>query len=277
MGEIDIHIRRASGLKDYLAAVDLQKEVWRDDAHLATLPMLLLADKWGGCVLVAEAADNLIGFSFAILAREHEKIFWWSHMTAIKPEFRNKGVGRQLKLHQREQAIACGIDEIHWTFDPLQAINAHFNIHKLGAIARRYEENVYGVSNSPLHQGLPTDRFIAEWYLRSDRVLGRTGIENPPVILRDIDRLPRINALGNEVNLRLEDTFLLLEVPIDIASLKQTDLEQARAWQAGVRAAAKHYFAAGYAATDFILLRQPSQEAFYVLERTAVNSPTGGA
>ena len=145
--------------------------------------------------------------------------------------------------------------------DPLQALNAHFNVHKLGVTVREYEENVYGHSPSPLHRGLPTDRFVAEWHLNLDRGSG--------VILRDFDRMPRINEPDQEPNLRLEESPLLLEIPTDINKLREVDPTRAKAWQESVRAACAHYFKAGYAITDFILMDQPRPQALYILESSA--------
>jgi predicted GNAT superfamily acetyltransferase len=111
-------------------------------------------------------------------------------MLAVLPEFRNAGLGRRLKLAQRADALARGIDRMEWTFDPLEIKNAHLNIARLGAIARRYKRDFYGPSTSPLQGGLPTDRLAAEWWLRSDRVRRTLGeepgkvIENAPIMGR---------------------------------------------------------------------------------------------
>src|SRR5216117_807682 len=246
MKEVDVQIRRARGVEDYQKIVELEKQVWgyTDPADLAAVPILMIANRFGGAVLVAEdPSQRLIGFAMANLGRKSQKkLFWWSHMTGVAQEYQNRGVGLQLKLRQREEALAAGIDEIHWTFDPLQALNAHFNLHKLGVIVREYEENVYGYSPSPLHQGLPTDRLIAEWHLNSDRVKERLSIAEHPLILRDFDRILRINTPDGEPNLRLEESPLLLEIPTSITELKQADLARAADWQDTIRAACRHYF-----------------------------------
>jgi predicted GNAT superfamily acetyltransferase len=259
MKEVDVEIRRAQGLEDYQRVVELEKEVWgyTEMEDLAAVPILMIANRFGGAVLVAEEkSGRFVGFSMANLGCTPErKLFWWSHMTAVIKEYRNKDVGLRLKMRQREEALDAGIDEIHWTFDPLQALNAHFNIHKLGAIVRQYEENVYGFSPSPLHRGLPTDRFVAEWHLNANR-------ENA-MILRDIDAMARINTPDAEPNLELQETRLLLEIPMNINELRERDLAAAGLWQDRVRAACRHYFQAGYVVTDFVLL----DRAFYILER----------
>jgi len=265
MTDVDVVIRRAQGLQDYDAVVELQKEVWGYTAleDIAAQPMLMISDRFGGCVLVAQdSTGKFIGFSFAKPGWTREKkLFWWSHMTAVTDEYRNHAIGLRLKLRQREEALAEGIDEIHWTFDPLQALNAHFNVHKLGVIVREYEENIYGTSLSPLHRGLPTDRFVAEWHLSSERVKERIGSSEPAVIMRDIDRIPRITDLTSR------ESPLLLEIPLNLNELKKLDLARAKEWQDKVRAACFHYFHAGYAVTDFILLDKPRQQTFYVLEK----------
>ncbi|HYR85323.1 MAG TPA: GNAT family N-acetyltransferase [Terriglobia bacterium] len=272
MKEVDVEIRRAEGLGDYQAIVELEKEVWgyteRED--LAAVPILMIANRFGGAVLVAqESSGRIIGFSMANLGWTREKkLFWWSHMTAVIDEYRGRDIGHRLKMRQREEALAAGIDEIHWTFDPLQALNAHFNIHKLGAIVREYEENVYGNSPSPLHRGLPTDRLVAEWHLDSDR--------GPALILRDIDGTPRINTPDSEPDLRLETSPLLLEIPTNINALRETDIGQAKLWQDRVRTACCHYFEAGYVITDFILVNEPRTQALYVLEKESKTKGNSG-
>jgi predicted GNAT superfamily acetyltransferase len=121
-----------------------------------------------------------------------------SHMLGVLAEYRNKGVGRMLKLRQREDALERGIGLIEWTFDPLELKNAFFNMERLGAIVRRYVENQYGTTTSPLHGGLPTDRFVAEWWLASPHaaavLAGRTperNVEERIEVPADIDTIRR--------------------------------------------------------------------------------------
>jgi predicted GNAT superfamily acetyltransferase len=265
MKEVDVDIRRARGLEDYQAVVQLQKEVWNytEIEDIAAVPILMIANRFGGAVLVAqESTGRFIGFSMANLGWTREKkLFWWSHMTAVVEDYRGRDIGLRLKMKQREEALASGIDEIHWTFDPLQALNAHFNVHKLRTTVREYEENVYGQSSSPLHRGLPTDRFVAEWRLNA--------AQDNAVILRDFDAMPHINEPDREPNLGLKESPLLLEIPRDISGLKRTDLVRAKAWQDAVRAASLHYFKAGYAITDFVIVDKPRPQALYVLEKNA--------
>jgi len=160
-------IRELSTEAELREAVGLQKTIWGwDDADLLPFRMFVVATKIGGQLLGAFDADRMIAFCVAIPGlKPGGKVYLHSHMLGVLPEYRNAGVGRQLKLRQKEDALARGIDLIEWTFDPLDLKNAHFNVERLGAIVRRYVRNLYGVSSSHLHGGLPTDRLVAEWWI----------------------------------------------------------------------------------------------------------------
>jgi predicted GNAT superfamily acetyltransferase len=164
-------IRNCRGLEELRACVALQKQVWKfSDADVVPLRMFVVAEKIGGQVIGAFIRKQLAGFSFSLPAMRDGKPYLHSHMLAVCDKYRNAGLGRKLKLFQREDAMRRGYDLIEWTFDPLEIKNAYFNIERLGAIARRYIVDQYGASSSPLQGGLPTDRLIAEWWLVSDRV-----------------------------------------------------------------------------------------------------------
>jgi predicted GNAT superfamily acetyltransferase len=149
-------------------AVALQKTIWGwDDADLLPFRMFVVATKIGGQLLGAFDAGRMIAFCLAIPGLKPDgRVYLHSHMLGVLPECRNAGIGRQLKLRQRDDALARGIDLIEWTFDPLDLKNAYFNVERLGVIVRRYVRNQYGVSSSLLHGGLPTDRCVAEWWIR---------------------------------------------------------------------------------------------------------------
>jgi predicted GNAT superfamily acetyltransferase len=132
----------------------------------------VVAQRIGGQVIGAFEDDTLVGFAMSLPGYRDGKPYLHSHMLAVLPQYRNLGVGRSLKLAQRDDGIARGFDLMEWTFDPLEIRNAHLNIARLGAIVRRYQPDFYGPSSSPLQGGLPTDRLYAEWWLRSDRVAG---------------------------------------------------------------------------------------------------------
>jgi predicted GNAT superfamily acetyltransferase len=166
-----VELRRCHGIEDFRACVALQKEVWNfSDAELVPLRMFVVADKVGGQVMGAFEGRLMVGFALSVPGTRSGHIYLHSHMLAVRKEHRNSGLGRRLKMMQREDALVRGIELIEWTFDPLEIKNAYLNIEKLGAIARRYNINQYGITSSPLQGGLPSDRLIAEWWLKSKRV-----------------------------------------------------------------------------------------------------------
>ena len=166
-----IDIRPAQGLEELEACVQLQVATWGyDAADIVPRRMFSLAVRIGGQVLGAFANDRLVGFLLALPGVRNGHAYLHSHMLAVVPELRDAGIGRWMKLAQREDALARGIDLIEWTFDPLVVKNAYLNLNCLGAIARRYAPDFYGPTSSPLAGGLPTDRLYAEWWIRSARV-----------------------------------------------------------------------------------------------------------
>lgn len=178
----EIIVRNCKGLDELRACVALQKEIWNfSDAELVPLRMFVVAEKVGGQVMGAFAGNEMVGFALSVPGTRSGHVYLHSHMLAVRNDHRNSGLGRRLKLLQREDALARGIDLIEWTFDPLEIKNAYLNIEKLGAICRRYNINQYGFTSSPLQGGLPSDRLIAEWWLRSQRleILLATGRNLP--------------------------------------------------------------------------------------------------
>jgi predicted GNAT superfamily acetyltransferase len=167
----NIQLRNCTDVEEFRACVVLQKEVWGfADNELVPLRIFSLAPKIGGQVIGAWEEASLVGFAFSIPGTRNGYSYLHSHMLAVKSDYRNSGLGRKLKLFQREDAIAQGYELIEWTFDPLEIKNAYLNLERLGAIARRYNINQYGITSSPLQGFLPTDRLVAEWWLKSKRV-----------------------------------------------------------------------------------------------------------
>lgn len=166
-----IRIRAMEDAQEMSVCVDLQQRIW-GYTSLDTVPdqIFIVARKTGGQVMTAYDGDEPVGFALAFAAIRDGMTYLHSHMVGVLDSYQNRGVGRLLKLAQREDALDRGINLIEWTFDPLQLKNAHFNIEKLGAIVRHYIPNLYGRTSSPLHAGLPTDRLVAEWWVRSQRV-----------------------------------------------------------------------------------------------------------
>ena len=186
-----IEIRNCSTNAELAACVALQKTVWNfSDLDLVPLRMFVVARKIGGQVIGAFDGDRLIGFALSIPGSRSGHPYLHSHMLAVLEEYRNLGLGRRLKLAQREEALSRNFELMEWTFDPLEIKNAHLNIARLGAISRRYNINQYGMSSSPLQGGLPTDRLVAEWWLRSRRVEDALGGSQPKLDSRNSIEVP---------------------------------------------------------------------------------------
>jgi predicted GNAT superfamily acetyltransferase len=203
-----IDIRPLTEREDLKAVVRLQRQIWGfEDVDLIPLRLFVVASKIGGQVYGAFDAAQLIGFCMAIPGlKPGGKTYLHSHMLGVLPEYRNTGVGRTLKLIQRDDALGRGIDLIEWTFDPLELKNAFFNMERLGAIVRRYVPNQYGTTSSPLHGGLPTDRCIAEWWLSS----------------------PRVKAVLEGQRFQTNAVEARISIPSDIASIRAHDSARAR-------------------------------------------------
>lgn len=164
-------LRTCTTLDEFRACVELQREIWGfSDLELVPLRMFSVAANVGGQVIGAWDGDAIVGFALSVPGTRNGHPYLHSHMVGVKESYRNTGLGRQIKLFQREDAIGRGFDLMEWTFDPLEIKNAYFNLERLGAIARRYNVNQYGITTSPLQGFLPTDRLVAEWWLKSKRV-----------------------------------------------------------------------------------------------------------
>jgi predicted GNAT superfamily acetyltransferase len=208
----------------------LEREVWKSaDIDVVPIPLFVVASKTGGQVLGAFQGDHLLGFTMAIAGWRNGKPLLHSHMTAVSDAHRNLGVGRQLKLFQRTDALARGISLIEWTFDPLITKNAYFNFMRLGAIARHYVPNAYGITTSPLHATLPTDRLVAEWHLNSQRVL-------------------RVLS-GKRSTPKFDKKALRISIPADLDGLRTSNPEKAAQIQAEIQAQFTRAFSKNYAAT----------------------------
>jgi predicted GNAT superfamily acetyltransferase len=239
-GEDGIEIRALEGLEEFERAVALEKEVW-GAADIDTVPssLFVVVEKTAGQVLGAfdtAAGGRMVGFILALAGIRGRRPYLHSHMTAVLADYQNRGIGRRLKLYQRREALGRGIRLIEWTFDPLELRNAHFNLVRLGAIVRRFVPNCYGITSSPLHAGLPTDRLVAEWWLDSRRVRAVC------------DPRPRRPAARPA---RRKGRTARIFVPEEIAALKQSDPARAASEQARLRAEFLDWFSRGWAATGF--------------------------
>jgi predicted GNAT superfamily acetyltransferase len=168
----EIQVRKCETLEEFHACVQLQREIWGEqDLEVEPVTMFVVAAHTGGQVLGAFDGSRLIGYTLAVVGLQDGVTYLHSHMTGVHKDYRDRGVGRMLKMFQRDEALGRGIRLVQWTFDPLELRNAHFNLNRLGAICRQYLPNLYGVTTSPLHRGLATDRLLVEWHLDSPRAV----------------------------------------------------------------------------------------------------------
>lgn len=167
----EITIRPVTTLAEFEQCIQLQQDVWGDsDRELVPQHIFVVVAKTGGQLFGAYEGDQLFGYLLGMVGLREGKGYIHSHMAGVLPAYQNSGIGRKLKLAQREDALARGIDLIEWTFDPLKLRNAYFNLVRLGAVVRNYLPNVYGQVSSHLDGGRPTDRLLAEWWIGSARV-----------------------------------------------------------------------------------------------------------
>src|SRR5919204_4694116 len=178
----DIRIRRASGRADYDACVLLQKAVWGlADLEVTSAIQLIATVYAGGSLHLAEtAAGEPVGFVYAFAALRGGVPHLHSDMLAVLPDYQSRGAGARLKWAQREEALSRGLGLITWTFDPMQARNAHLNLRRLGAAATEFLPDFYGITTSALHHGMATDRLLVRWELNSLRVKDRLRDPVPP-------------------------------------------------------------------------------------------------
>jgi predicted GNAT superfamily acetyltransferase len=250
-------VRNCHALEEFHACVELQRQIWGEEPlEVEPATMFIVAKHTGGQVLGAFAGDELIGFTLAVAGVREGECYLHSHMTGIKEGFRDRGVGRALKALQREEALGRGIRLIEWTFDPLELRNAHFNLNRLGAVCSRYLPNLYGVTTSPLHRGLATDRLLAQWRLDSSRVMAAIGDTSS-----DGGCGCAVGDYGGSVTIAVPQTTA------GNAPGLSTELATI---QGGLRSEFLKWFARGYVATA---LRTGGNVPAYILEAGAALEP----
>jgi predicted GNAT superfamily acetyltransferase len=232
-----IEVRPLSEREDLKTVVKLQRQIWGfEDVDLIPLRLFVVASKIGGQVYGAFDGPQMVGFCIAIPGlKASGKTYLHSHMLGVIQDYRNAGVGRTLKMVQRDDAMSRGIDLIEWTFDPLEIKNAFFNMERLGAIVRRYVPNQYGTTSSPLHGGLPTDRCIAEWWIAS----------------------PRVNAITSGQPFECNPVEARVAIPSDIAAIRSTDPALAKE----IQQTASHQFRAAFDRGLAVIAFEKSEQA----------------
>lgn len=271
-------IRKVKTVEEFHSCEAIQKAVWQfEDREIIPVNELITIQHNGGLVLGAFDKDRMIGFCFGFLGMRNGKLVHSSRMLAVLPQYRNTGIGLRMKLAQKKFALSQGLDLITWTFDPLQSLNAHFNIAKLGCIVRHYYVNIYGTSSSVLNSGMETDRFLAEWHING--VLESKSLESGVWSLESEDHaalkeISQVNKtavsksgflMSEKPNLRLKDKTLLVRIPGNINEIKAKDLALAKDWRLKTRRIFLHYFRKGYAARGFVSASLPDRAFYYIL------------
>jgi predicted GNAT superfamily acetyltransferase len=252
--------------EEFRACVQLQELTWGTGfSEKVPAAILGIAARMGGVVAGAVLPDGtLAGFVFGLTGLEDGIPTHWSDMLAVHPAHRGQGLGWALKMHQRDRLLALGVTGVRWTFDPLEAPNAHLNLARLGGVAREYVENMYGDSDSPLHRGIGTDRLIVRWELDSPRVRARLegrdpggapGEAGPPVSVLKVQE--EVGPEGEPVEvpgparLDLEDPVLTLPIPRNLQGLKARAPDLALLWRERTRLLLRHYLDRGWEVREF--------------------------
>jgi chorismate synthase len=271
----NVIIRPLSTYEEYNECVALQQHIWGDNfADCVPASLIMVNQKIGGLTAGAFDTDGkLLGFVFGLTGIKDKQLVHWSHMLGVREKVRDLGLGRRLKLYQREQLLERGVEVIYWTFDSLVARNAHLNLNRLGAEITEYVPDMYGVdASSKLHQGLGMDRFIVAWHIADEHVeqaiRGQVQTDvhsfaNTPVV--------NTQALDEGSFAPFPGEFLTLpkiqvEIPSDIQTVKAESVEIAVQWRATTRLAFMWYLEKGYQVKAFYRDRKTGR-CFYGLDK----------
>ena len=272
-----IRIRDLETVADLKDVLRLEKEVWDfSDADVTPLPLAVATRAAGSIWIGAFDGSDLVGFAFALPSLHHGVTGFHSHTLGVRASHRDRGIGYELKLAQCERALALGINEITWTFDPLRSRNAHLNFSRLGVVSDSYRPDFYGAeTSSPLHSN-GTDRLWVTWQIATARVEERLKGKDPRAevldALRHLEPLVRFNGDGRPVGADLAKALarqrIAIEIPGDIARIERDDRELARGWRLSTRHAFTESIKAGFVVTEFCRsIRGQQGPGAYLLER----------
>lgn len=270
-------VRSIEDQAGYRACLELQRATWGEECtELVPTSLLMVTRKIGGLLAGAFGPDDeLLGFILGFAGRPDGRPIHWSHMLAVHPRARGRGLGRLLKLHQRERLLERGLEVACWTYDPLVSRNAHLNLNRLGVRVTGYESDMYGThTNSSLHGPGGTDRFTVRWELDSERVR-RTLDGEPPARAEDYADAP---VLAPDPSGGPEPPFptaprVLIEIPADVQSLKGSDRDRVESWRQLTRAAFPWYLERGYQVEG--LLAAPEDGRYCYALRAPRTGPDG--
>lgn len=254
-------IRPFVSIEEFKECVGFQEEMWGEGfSDRVAVAILKVSQRLGGIAAGAyDAEGRLAGFVFGMTGVQEGRVVHWSDMLAVRPEFQDAGLGTRLKAYQREELLSRGVTRMHWTFDPLEAKNAHLNLNKLGAVAGEYVQDMYGRTGSPLHRGIGTDRLVPTWAMDSPRVNdrlveGRSGPE--PGADQGAKRTFAVQPEGDldlpgEPDLAIDADRLLVPIPDSIQALRDASLEAAVRWRTVTRSVLPTYLERGFEAREF--------------------------
>jgi predicted GNAT superfamily acetyltransferase len=256
----DIAIRGLTTYAEFLQVREVQRACWGFGSDEGLYPPILLtASQNGGVVLGAFEGDKLVGYLFGFLGLHENRgpLKLCSQTMGVLAEYRGRGIAEQLKWAQRDCALKLGLKLVTWTYDPLEGPNAYLNLHKLNGIARIYKRNVYGEHFGALNEGMPTDRFLVEWWVEQVSNI-KYKISAQPASTRNVKgvAVTRVEGEGTaqrlvEYNCRSDAEAVCVEVPVDIQAMRKADMALAVDWRLKTREIFEIYFERGYVAVDF--------------------------
>ncbi len=272
-----ISIRDLDTIGDIEAVLRLEKEVWAfEDADVTPLTLAVAMKAAGSILIGAFDGPELVGFAFAFPSLEHGRVGFHSHTLAVRPSHQSLGLGYRLKVAQRQRALALGIKEVTWTFDPLRSRNAHLNFSRLGVVSDSYRVNFYGEqTSSPLHTN-GTDRFWVTWHLADPRVEARIKGKDFRLealdALAHVEPLVRFNGDGNPAEGDLESALsrqrVAIEIPGDMDRVERDQKDLARQWRLVTRRAFTESLKAGFIVKEFCRsIRGQQGPGAYLLEK----------
>jgi len=272
---MSITFRTLTEKADLQALEALEASIW-SEASVIPLHMTLTLAKFGGLFIGAYDADKPIGFLYSFPGFSEGAPHLCSHMLGFLPAYRKRGLGVQMKWLQREEALKMGHRKITWTYDPLETVNGYLNIGKLGGLVRRYLPNCYGELNDEMNRGLPTDRFLVEWFIDSKRVEHKAQGRPAPARLQDAASVLDAELIGDfprpaYTRLDAGEKRLAIPVPAQFQALKKADMGLAAEWREATRTLFTHYFGRGYVVTG--IHREPDLPVVhYLLENNTLES-----